>query len=246
MCKWGGGCAPTNPHVFCLHRAGFLSRTLHHQQDLLREHNCYRPVQIPSCRHSICKRGGCLPPNPGASKNRSHMDLLHPACRQSICKWGGLRLPQPPRFFKLCKKTSSIILPAKTEPIWSGSEPVIKTLCLQMAEAAPPPQPPPPAPPAFFLRSAGLLSRASYHEQELVQAHKGYRPFPIPSCMQSIRKWWGYVSRSRSHMDPFRTRDLCLQMGGGLRRPRFLSTPCRLAFKNIAPSTRPASRASLF
>ena len=68
----------------------------------------------------------------------------------------------------------------------------------------------PPQPPAFFLRRAGLLSRASYHEQELVQAHRGYRPFQIPSCMQSICKWWGYVSRS--HMDPFRTRDLCLQI----------------------------------
>ena len=67
-----------NPPAFLLHRVGFLSRTLHHQQDLLRAHNCYRPVQIPSCRQSICKRGGCLPPNPGAS----HMDLLHPACKQ--------------------------------------------------------------------------------------------------------------------------------------------------------------------
>ena len=90
--KWGGGLRP-----FFLHRAGFLSRTLHHQQDLLRA-NCYRPVQIPSCRQSICKRGGCLPPNPGASKNRSHMDLLHPACRQSICKWGGYVSPNPALF----------------------------------------------------------------------------------------------------------------------------------------------------
>ena len=65
---------------------------------------------------------------------------------------GGLRLPQPPRFFKLCKKTSSIILPAKTEPIWTGSEPVIKTLCLQMGGGG---CAPPPNPPAFVLRRAG-------------------------------------------------------------------------------------------
>ena len=31
---------------------------------------------------------------------------------------------------KLSKVASSIILPAKTEPIWTLSEPVIKTLCL--------------------------------------------------------------------------------------------------------------------
>ena len=46
-----------------------------------------------------------------------------------------------PGFFKLGKVASSIILPAKTEPIWTLSEPVIKTLCLQMG-GCPPPQPP--------------------------------------------------------------------------------------------------------
>ena len=34
--------------------------------------------------------------------------------------------------FKLSKVASSIILPAQAEPIWTLSEPVIKTLCLQM------------------------------------------------------------------------------------------------------------------
>ena len=159
MCKWGGGCP-------LLHRAGFLSRTLHHQQDLLRAHNCYRPVQIPSCRQSICKRGGCLPPNPGASKNRSRMDLLHPACRQSICKWAGYVSPNP----ELCNKTSSIILPAKTEPIWTGSELVIKALCLQMGGGCPQPT-------AFFLRRAGLLSRTSHHQQDWLHVHNCYRAF---------------------------------------------------------------------
>ena len=211
-CGGGGLRPPPTPALVFLHRAGFLSRTLHHQQDLLRAHNCYRPVLIPSCRQSICKRGCCLPPNPGAS----HMDLVHPACRH-YSQMGGCHCvspPPPPRFFKLCKKTSSIILPAKTEPIWTGSEPAIKALCLQMGGGGAAPL----QPPAFFLRRAGLLSRASYHEQELVQAHRGYRPFQIPPCMQSICKWWGYVSRS--HMGPFRTRDLCLQMGGGAAPPQ--------------------------
>ena len=67
---------------------------------------------------------------------------------------------------ELSNVASSIILPAKTEPIWTLSEPVIKTLCLQMEGAAPPP---PPNPPAVFLSRAGLLSRTSHHEQDLHQ-----------------------------------------------------------------------------
>ena len=47
-------------------------------------------------------------------------------------------------FIELSKVASSIILPAKTEPIWTLSEPVIKTLCLQMGGAHPPPPPNPP------------------------------------------------------------------------------------------------------
>ena len=35
-------------------------------------------------------------------------------------------------FFMLSKVASSIILPAKTEPTWTLSEPVLKTLCLPM------------------------------------------------------------------------------------------------------------------
>ena len=48
-------------------------------------------------------------------------------------------------FIKLRKVASSIILPAKTEPIWTLSEPVIKTLCLQMGGGCDPP----PTPPCF-------------------------------------------------------------------------------------------------
>ena len=159
---------PNPPRFFCLHRAGFPSRTLHHQQDLLRAHNCYRPVQIPSLRSLFANGGAAAPPTPGLAKTEAIWTFFTPHAG-SLFANGGLRLPQPPRFFKLCKKTSSIILPAKTEPIWTLSEPVIKTLCLQMGGA-------------------------------------GLRPPPSP---------------------------------------RFLFTPCRLAFKNIAPSARLASCAQL-
>ena len=49
-------------------------------------------------------------------------------------------------FFQLSKVASSIILPAKTEPIWTLTEPVTKTLCLQMGGGGlrPPPTPLPP------------------------------------------------------------------------------------------------------
>ena len=47
--------------------------------------------------------------------------------RHSVSKLGGTS-----RLIKLSKVASSIILPAKTEPIWTLPEPVIKTLCLQM------------------------------------------------------------------------------------------------------------------
>ena len=71
---------------------------------------------------------------------------------------GGATSAQHPHFFKLYKATASIILSAKTEPIWPLSERVIKTSCVQMGGgggAAPPP--PPPSPPLFFLRRADLL-----------------------------------------------------------------------------------------
>ena len=66
-----------------------------------------------------------------------------PSCRQSVCKLGGRRPPQPRA--SCTRPRTSIILPAKTEPIWPLSEPVIKTSCVQMGGgggAAPPPNPP--------------------------------------------------------------------------------------------------------
>ena len=87
----------------------------------------------------------------------------------------------------LRKVASSIFAPAKTEPIWTLSEPVIKVF-------APPPffyamqagfrRPrtrvkdvwgglPPPTP-ALFLRNAGCLSRKSHHQQDLRQTRSRY------------------------------------------------------------------------
>ena len=57
-------------------------------------------------------------------------------------------------FFELSKVASSIILPAKTEPIWTLSEPVITTLCLQMGGLRPPLPPPPPR---FLFRLCRLV-----------------------------------------------------------------------------------------
>ena len=92
------------------------------------------------------------------------IELFNPTTLAVHLRTTGLRPPQPPHFFKLYKATSSIILPAKTEPIWPLSERVIKTTCVQMGGAAPPP-----TPPLFFLRRADLLSRTSYHQPELFQ-----------------------------------------------------------------------------
>ena len=53
-----GGAAPPpapsrNPAAFVLKRAGLLSRTSHHEQDLHQTGSCLKACQ----RHSVCKRG---------------------------------------------------------------------------------------------------------------------------------------------------------------------------------------------
>ena len=85
------------------------------------------------------------------------IQLFKPIMHAVYVQMGGYG-PQPPHFFDLYKTTSSIILSAKTEAIWTLSEPVIKTSCVQMGGLRPPPNPP-----AFFLRRAGLLSKTSRH-----------------------------------------------------------------------------------
>ena len=194
-------------------------------------------------------------------------ELFKPIMLAVHLQTGGLRPPQPPHFFKLYKAIAIVILSAKTEPIGPLSEPVIKTSCVQMGGLLRPPTPPP----AFFLRRAGFLSRTLHHQQDLLRAHNCYRPVQTPSCRQSICKRGSYVppqppcffklcKATSSIILPAKTepiwtlsepmtKRLCLQMGGGLRRPQphsFLFTPCRLAFKNIAPSARLASRAQLY
>ena len=151
--------------------------------------------------------------------------------------------------FKLSKVASSIILPAKTEPIWTLSEPVIKTLCLQMGGGPAPPTP------RFFSGRAGLLSRTSHHEQDLHQTQNCFRAFQNSSYRQSVSNWGGVspffyavqyrfryhlAGKDRTHMNPFRTRhkDVVFANGGGglaPQAPRFLFKPCRLVVKNIAP-----------
>ena len=71
------------------------------------------------------------------------IELSNPIMLAVHLRTAGLRPPQPPHFLKLYKATASIILPAKTEPIWPLSERVIKTSCVQMgAGCAPPPNSP--------------------------------------------------------------------------------------------------------
>ena len=144
----------------------------------------------------------------------------------------------------LRKVASSIILPAKTEPTWTLSEPVKKTLCLQMGG------------------DAGLLSRTSHHEQDLHQTQNWFRAFQISSSRHSVSNCGGTARKKKlskvasSIIPPAKTEPiwtlservimtLRLQMGGGGLRsaqpPRFLFKPCRLVLKNIAPRTRLAS-----
>ena len=63
---------------------------------------------------------------------------------QAVClqMGGGATSSPAPALFTLCKITSSIILPAKTEAIWTLSQPVIKMLCLQMGGGLRPPPTP--------------------------------------------------------------------------------------------------------
>ena len=88
--------------------------------------------------------GGCLPPNPGASKNRSHMDLVHHACRQSICKWGGYVSPNP-RAFLSCARRLQV------------------SSCQQKQN---------PHGPAFRTRDKDFVFANADHEQKLFQALK--------------------------------------------------------------------------
>ena len=86
--------------------------------------------------------GIAFPQTPGLAKTEAIWTFSTPLAGSLLAN-GGATSPPTPALFKLCKKTSSIILPAKTEPIWTGSEPVIKTLCLQMGGGLPPPPTPP-------------------------------------------------------------------------------------------------------
>ena len=84
-----------------------------------------------------------------------------------------IRPPQPPHFFKLYKATSSIILPAKTEPIWPLSERVIKTSCVLNGGGG--------------LRIPPQLPRFSFYAVQICcQEHRTINQncFKKPSCRQ--------------------------------------------------------------
>ena len=115
----------------------------------------------------VCKMGGAAPPQSPLSfyavqacfqKHRTInttcftsiivLELFKPIMLAVHLQKGGLRPPQPSHFFKLYKATASIILLAKTEPIWPFSRTRDKdVVCANWREAAPPP---PPTPPAFL------------------------------------------------------------------------------------------------
>ena len=174
--------------------------------------------------------GGCLPPNPGASNHAG-----------SLFANGGATSPPTPPLFKLCKKTSNIILPAKTEPTWTGSEPVIKTLCLQMGGVCAPPL----TPRAFFyavhacFQEHRTMNKNCFKHIEVIDLFKAHH-----ACCLFANGGATSPEAIWTLSEPVTC--VCKWGGAAPFSPRFLSTPCRLDLKNIAPSTRLASRASLF
>ena len=96
---------------------------------------------------------------------------------KGVCKWGGLRPhpPPTPRFFLTpCRLTSSIFAPAKTEPIWTLSEPVIKVFANGWGCAPPPP----PQPPRFFFLTPCRLVFKNPEPMIKVFANGGGPPAP--------------------------------------------------------------------
>ena len=128
---------PQPPAAFCC--AGSLQVSFYSKS---RTH--MNPFRTHDTDVVFAKRGGVAPPQPTtfflffftpcklAAKN---IAPSHPT--GSLLANREFRPLQPPRFFKLCKIASSAILPAKAERIWTPSQSVIKTLCLQMGRPAP-------------------------------------------------------------------------------------------------------------
>ena len=225
----GGGCAP-----FFLHEHCIISKT------------CFALIVIDLFKYhragSLFANGGAaFPPTPGLAKTEATWTFSTPHAG-SLFANGGATSPPTPRFFKLCKKTSSIILPAKPEPIWTGSEPVLKTLCLQTGGGGPAPPPTPLlsfyAVPACF-QEHRTMNKNWFKHIEVIDLFKNHhaRSLFANGAAASPEAIW-------TLSEPV----TCVCKWRGLRpppTPLFLFTPCRLAFKNIAPSARLASRAQL-
>ena len=124
--------------------------------------SCTRPLQVSSCQQKqnpymapfrTRDKDAVCAPNPGASKKQKPYGPSPPRMQAVYLQIGGLRLPQPPRLDKLCKKTSSIILPAKNRTHMDRLRTRDKDFVFANwggGGAAPP------NPPAFFSRRAGL------------------------------------------------------------------------------------------
>ena len=182
---------------------------------------------------------------------------INPSCRQSVCKLGGRRPPQPPRFLSCTRPRQVSSCQQKTEPTWPLSEPVIKDIvCANGGGGAardkdfvfaigglrPPPTPPPPL--SLYAVQACVqehrtISKTGFTRATVIELFKSHHACSVHLQMVGLRLPKPY--------GPFR--DLWFASGGGgcaqspplsfLRRAGLLS-------KTIAPSTRLASRASLF
>ena len=135
------GAAPNQPLSFCAVQACFqehrtISKTGFTRTTVV---ELFNPIMlaVPWRTAGVCNWGGGAAPHPNSpafhftpadlfSRTWYHQpELFQKSIMQAD---GGLHPAQLSHFANLCKIASSIILPAKTEPIWTLSEPVIKKI----------------------------------------------------------------------------------------------------------------------
>ena len=149
----GGGCGPPKPPAFfCAMQAVFQEKRTINTNFSTR--SCYVVFNI------LSNHTRCLFANEVLRSRQHPASFLSCARSLQLSSWQqrqnpygppqnwGAAPPQPP-----CRLTSSIFAPAKTEPIWTFSEPV-KGVCKWGG-----PAPPPPNPLVFFLRHAVWFSK---------------------------------------------------------------------------------------
>ena len=205
------GCAAPTPPLFF-----FKTVQAFFQEPCIISKTCFaRTIVIdlfkkPSCRQSICKEGGCLPPTPGLAKTEAiwTFSTTHAG---SLFANGGYVSPNPRAFLNCARRLQVSSCQQKQNPC-GPFRTHAKEVVFAMGGAAP----------AFFLTPCGLA----------------FKRFANGGATSPEARWT--LSESVT---------VFANGGGGCTPPqssRFLSTPRRPAFKNIAPSTRLASRASLF